>query len=247
MKKKLIILCLTILLMTGCSVEYTLEIKDGVVNELFEAYETDINKANSGSPSFRTIVEDYKNINIPLSCDTGTSDTDCSIEGACELYDKEVIVNNDEVSITLSTSRTIAELYDSSIANEYGPRFSSVIDGDILTVSIEGNLNFTKIFDDLDDLTIKIKTDYKVEDTNATKDINGDYVWTFPKDEKTGRLYIKLNTKEKEKKSEQKKEKTDEEKTKEMVTILLVVSLAVLVLIFVIYTLSQKRKNNNRL
>ena len=257
MKKKFIILSLLILLMSGCTVNYTIEINDDIIYEYFEANETNMSKAKTGYINFRDVVNDYSGKKQLLtSYDQCTSDDPCEGTG-CSYYTKEIIDNNDELALIFSTTFNLNEYYDSSIANEYAPSFTVEKKDNLVKISAGGNLNFTEMYDALDKVIITVKTDYVVTFTNAKKNSDGDYYWSFPEDSSLQSLYITVDTervdesKETQKKQNEKEKKKDEEKdeddSKMLLTILLIISLVVLIGIFVGYSLSLKRKNNNRL
>lgn len=239
MIKRFALLAVLIILMTGCSINYTIEIKDNKIIETIDGYETDIARAGLGDPSFQEIVNIYSgDKELLTSYELLTSDDSCTTN--CKYYDKNTIINSNEVSLLFNATHTFDEYSDSTIPNNYISGFKTEKNGDLLTISSSGNWSLLESYPTLDDIVIKVKTDYEVESTNATKDADGNYVWKVNKNTGNKKIYITVNT-------AYKIGEREENNKKVMITIALVVSLILLVLLFIGYSLNQKRKNNNRL
>ncbi len=242
---KKIIIALLALFMTGCTVNYTLEIKDDKIIEDFEAIETDVEKATTkeeGGKSFEDYINKYKDVdNLYSNYYMLYSDQECEVD--CKYYLIEGNVDNNEYVLILTDSHTFDEYANSTLANEYFNSFSVTFEDDKLT--IKGNVPST-IFNDypiLDDINLTVKTEYEVVETNASKTGKNEYTWNVKRKDnnKTDKLYITLNTK---KKSEETKQ---EEKEKIRITVLLIILLIILFILFISYSLFTKKKNINRL
>lgn len=242
MKTKLLILCLFVLLMTGCNVNYTIEIKDKKVIENFDISETDVEKANykiAGETSFQDIVMSYNgNKELLTSYDMLNSETGCS---SCKTYNKNTIISDEEIALIFTTEHTFEEYKDSAIANEYLPGFNVEYDDEKITISGGTNWNFLNDYEYLDEVVITVKTDYEVTSTNAEKESSGVYVWRISKDKQNKSLSMIINT---TKKSNDINSGTN---PKMFITILLVLLLIILFSLLVVYSLFQKKRNLNRL
>ena len=240
---KKILLILLAIFMTGCTVNYTLEIKEGKINETFDAQETNPEKAalkNDGEMSFQDYVTIYKTDGkIYSDYDVQYGEEGCSEE--CRYYKIDGIVDNNEIALILTDDFTFESYSNATIPNQYMPAFDVFYNNDKL--SIEGKIS-EAVFDSyeiLDEVNIKIKTEYEVLTTNAEKTGKNEYTWNIKRGTKGEKLYITLNTAEKS------SDTKSEENNKIKITILLIVLLAILCILFVAYSLFTKKKNINRL
>ena len=240
---KKIILILLAIFMTGCTVNYTIEIKDNKIIETFDAQETDIERANQkkeDGKSFQDYVTMYKGSeNIYSDYDMVFSNEACTEN--CKYYKIDGIVDNNEIALILTDDFTFESYANSTLGNEYISAFSVFYDDNKLT--IEGKIpeNIFNDYEILDDINIKVKTEYEVLTTNAEKTGENEYTWNVTKSNKGKKLYITLNTKEKSSDTQK------EENSKIKITILLIVLLVILCISFISYSLSIKKKNINRL
>ena len=242
MKKNLLILSLFIFLMTGCTVNYNIEIKDNKVIENFDVSEKNVEVANYkivGDTSFKDIVISYKEgKELLTSYDMLNSESGCS---SCKKYNKDTIISDDEIALIFTTDHTFEEYKDSTIANEYLPGFKVNYDDESISITGGTNWSFLNDYKYLDEVVITVKTNYEVTSTNATKESAGVYVWRISKNSKNEKLYMTVNT------TMQSEDIESASNPKLYITILLVIAMIILISLLAIYTLNQKKKNLNRL
>ncbi len=196
MKKRLLIISLFLtIFLTGCNVEYSLEIKDEKIKEKLSVVETDselFDKKDDTDNSFYDYTKIYgEESNINTDYNGLYSQEKCD---NCSYYDKKVINDNGLLGFELSHEFTFDEYTFSSIANEMIPAFSSTYDGRYLRISGGPLNNYYENYDSLKEFEIKINTNYKVTSTNLEIEDYGKYKWVGNnKDEK---LFIVLDTSE---------------------------------------------------
>ena len=189
MKKNIIFIIFMMFLVSGCTANYTIEVKDGMIKESLYVSEFNMTKAlelDDMEMSFRDYALEYGKINDYYTSyyKMYSDDTKSCAEinsGDCKTYNKEFIDKEDEVGFILSSDFTYDEYSDATIPNDMIPGFSSSFDGKYLTLSGGTNWNFLKGYKNLDGLKITIKTDYYVESTNAKYKGNGVYEFDVSK------------------------------------------------------------------
>ena len=166
--KKILFLLITCLLLTGCTVNYNLEINDTNFKETItgNVLNSELNTNNSSSinnylfllngdqPSF------YKNDNIFYNKETNNTQEGIDFE-----YNYTFNENN------FNNSRIINECFDNHIYNYADNKYYLVVSGKF-------NCNYSDI------TNINITTNYNVTSNNATKIKNNTYTWTIDENNK---------------------------------------------------------------
>lgn len=242
MKKKLILLCLLMIFMTGCTVNYTIEVKKNDITETLDISEKEVENATKtveGDISFQDIVISYnEGKELLTSYDMYMSESKCT---RCKTYTKEAIISNEEIALVFTTNHTFEEYSDSTIPNEYAPGFSISYDDNKLTIYGGSNWNIINDYKYLDEIVIKIKTNFRVLQSNAEVEGNGVYYWTIEKNKENEEIYMIIDLSNEEAKTESKID------SKVLTTILLIVLLVILFGLLVLFSLFQKKRKINRL
>lgn len=234
--KRIIIGVLAILLMTGCSAEYNLKIVDDKVEETLEVIETNSNYFDIQDDSGRSFKDYSKKYGETKRIYTNYynqySDTEC--ENECFVYDKKYINENNKVGFSLNHSFSLEDYKNSTIASELLPGFNSTYDGQYLEISGGTSWNFINGYENLEDITITIETNYKVVKTNG-KRVGNTYSWKIHKGNVEGlnQLYLMVDTKE-----EIKEEKTS-------IIVYIVILILILISVIIGYNLLKKNKEYN--
>lgn len=201
MKKKLWLLILAVFLFTGCSVEYNIEITDNQITMDGELLETDEliwnkeiiqNKLENidfnQDPNYCTedtcgIMDgepDLSSLTFRELIDLKTINKESKIEGLEKISDVGKLGISAKKTINYSNKDAIKEL--PGITTCY-KNFSVVEnpnqDGIIISTSNK-NLCF-EMYDILEDITVKLKTNHEVESHNADEVIDGEYIWKVNK------------------------------------------------------------------
>ena len=195
MKKRLLItIILLTIFLTGCNVNYSLDIRDNVIKETLSITETnsDLYEEKDGTEtSFYDYAKMYgEEIDLNTDYNGLYSQEECN---DCSYYDKEFINENGLLGFELSHEFAFNEYAFSSIANEMIPAFSSTFDGRYLRINGGSSWNYFDTYDSLEDINISINTNYKVVSTNLEKESVGKYKWTIKNEDE--KLYIVLDTK----------------------------------------------------
>lgn len=242
MKKKLILLSLLTVFMTGCTVNYTIEIKKNDITETLDISEKNVENATKkveGDVCFQDIVISYnEGKELLTSYDMYMSESKCA---SCKTYTKEAIIGTEEVALVFTTNHTFEEYKDSTIPNEYVPGFNISYDDNKLTIYGGNNWNIINDYDYLDEIVIRIKTNFKVLQSNAEIEDNGVYYWSIEKNKENDEIYMIIDLSNEEEKTESKID------SKVLTTILLVILIVILFGLLILFSLFQKKRKINRL
>lgn len=204
MEKKILLLILALFLLTGCSVQYNIDITDNQISIDGKLVETDQNRweeiviHNEADKEDHYMDPEYcKNGNCGME-DMDEEDTNLSDLRYSELVDLKTI--NFETKVEgLERLKTDTELgilarkkanYRDKNEIKRLPgiktcyKYFSVVnnpsnDGVIFSTSNK-NLCFEN-YNNLDEIVIKLKTNHEVKEHNADEVINGEYVWKINK------------------------------------------------------------------
>lgn len=174
--KYLILISLTVIL-SGCSANYEINIDNDNIHESLTINNTDINK--------------FKSINIPI---------DYEIDDV-EIYDKKeenidyynIETNNKDAKIyynfnsdNFNTSMLFKTCYENTVFTK---------DDYELLITTSDKFSCFDNYEELDDITIKITSKYKLINTNADKYDKYNYYWYINKDNKDNKkIILRLDT-----------------------------------------------------
>lgn len=186
MKKKVILLVTSLCIMTGCSATYNIEIYNDMVKEdleygnfLSETWDTPIQYGLT----YRELVESSVSYPYPVFNSTVVDENDTIKLDGVEYYDNKLISNRNQLGQSLSYHKfKINNFHDSSIVNKCYQFFNIIEEEDniIFSTSLK-NLCFD-IYPELKELTIHLKTNHKVVNTNADKVDGYHYTWDITRE-----------------------------------------------------------------
>ena len=161
MKYRYFILCLLFLLLTGCKFEYNLNITSDAIEEDNIAYIRGASKDNVEEEVYK-IVEKYSGPTNELG-----------------MYNSSVVNKDGLFGVDFSSTYN----YDSY---QNSPSFSLCYDSykivhddsnNSIVISTNGDFKCFDMFEELEELTINVATDYNVISSNADKNDNNVYTW----------------------------------------------------------------------
>lgn len=228
MKTKIFILVLTLLLLSGCSVNYNLDFNG---NEFIE--ESFIGNLNKDSDEYKYWL-DGKNLPIPAFYDavgTPEEEFDSSSE-----YHKQT-VNEEQFSLKYTYNmQNFKDVYSGNLCYEYFKIFNGDEEKQIGIATSKEFLCFSS-FPNLDEVTINIKTNHKVISHNADEvkknKYKGDiYSWNITKDNADNKPINIVFSK-------------NYQKTNPFLVIL-IVSISLMLILFIVGIFLIKHRRNNK-
>lgn len=166
--KKILYLLLLCLIISGCSATYDIDITNQKVKENLKLIETDntkFDKENSSGWTYRQIIESTLSPN----------------EFAHETYTTKKIETEDSLGLEYNNNLEYLDLRNLSVLEQCYSKYN-ILDNDN-SISLDTGTKFDcyDYYENLDEITIRLKTNHKVLNNNATKVENGTYIWEFTK------------------------------------------------------------------
>lgn len=187
--KKITTLLLTVFILTGCTVNYNINIDNKQIEEI--TYLKQDNSIEWDKPSnlyWGYSVNEFMNdnYNIHTGSLNGSSENYYTFEkeDGVEYYKKEKISTSNEVGLKYSYKFKHDNYNLSKIANYCYDNFSVKIEDKNIKINTNSSFNCFKYYEMLDEVVINVTTsgDYEVVSSNADKQENGKYTWIINKD-----------------------------------------------------------------
>ena len=194
MNKKIIFIFLITLFLTGCTVNVNLELDKTSINE-----ETTIELISS-SEDARLLKKSFRNYMPIYYEDVEDEMEDKEIDGL-KFYNKTEEETENGYKITYTNMFNYSNYKDSTIIKGAFRKYSIDKDSDdekIIIQTSEEGIKYFNEYDNLDKVTINIKTKLKVYQSNADKvdKKKGIYTWEFTKDDYKKSIYLEASSKE---------------------------------------------------
>lgn len=232
-----------VLFVTGCSVTYNVEIYNSEVREEFEIFnmnssdwdvtydvgDEDIGPSeydDSVSKTYRQLIEEDLDSNTPAFIGRGEV-----------YYKKELISAENLLGIKYSYNYDINEYSDSTLANECFKYFNVLDENKKYIISTSQGAKCLDNYENLNNITIHLKTNHKVITNNADRVEGYNYYWDINKSNSSIKsIYIELS-------------KYDYVfNYEDRITKALIVTVSVAILIFIVIIFLRKRdKRNNEI
>lgn len=174
MKKYLLLFAL--LLLTGCSATYNLDIDSGNFTE-----KLDIDGAS---------VNSISDLILPLDYDIDEYTIDDVKPGDEGFYGAKIKDNGYSLFHTFKYD----DYVNSTILNSCYDKVDAKFNDDDFYISTVGKFSCFESYDDLDNVTIKIRSQYKLVSTNADKVDGFNYIWNISRNDTDKGIYIELDT-----------------------------------------------------
>lgn len=228
MKKKIFLL-FVLIFMTGCNAVYNIEITDDKVLESSDFYAT---KKIFYDPSSDGVSE-----NDEISDYYYKQDYPAFKNGIYKkkLYNKKMIDNNDLYGMNLNYSFGLNNYNDSSLLNYcFDSSVFKVKDNYIILDAKDVSKCFTQdIYEHLDFLTVKVKTDLNVTENNADEVDNNIYIWEISREDSLNKdIYLKIK-------------KSVIKKNFPFITVVIIIGVIIAVIGLVITFIRKKNIENN--
>ena len=198
MKKKKLLILLSVFLITGCQAEYNIVIDDNSVKEELLVYETNMNKWNTiqgnNILTYEQYQQEYKNSPVGIYYNDQNIDGEVGFNSNRSYYTINLLNDNNKKGLNFTTDFKLNRYANSYIAKNCFKYINVLNQLGTITISTNNELSCMNYIDGLDKITINIKTDYEVLETNATSIKDKTYTWVITKDNYTNsNIYIKIN------------------------------------------------------
>ena len=198
MKKKKLLILLSIFLITGCQAEYNIVVEDNVVKEELLIYETNMNKWNTiqgnNVLTYQQYQQEYKDAPVGIYYNDQNVDGETGVNSNRNYYTINLLNDNNKKGLSFNTDFNLNRYADSYIIRNCFKHINVLSQLDTISISTNNELSCMNFIDGLDKITINIKTDYKVLDTNATSVNDNTYTWVITKNNyMNSNIYIKIN------------------------------------------------------
>lgn len=184
--KRVLILIIITLLLTGCKVEYNLTLNDKLILE----------ENITVTPTTDNDLEELKafKLNIPISKDIDDYSFFEKKDKEIQYYKKNQTNNSINFSYKYKED-DYSDYIDSTLSNlAYEYISVSKVNDEELTLSSSKEFMLFNDYDTLEEVKITIETNYKVLSTNADEVNRHKYTWYLTKDNAYGKgIYLKVN------------------------------------------------------
>lgn len=222
--KKIILILPLLFILSGCTAEYNVEIYNDRYIENIKVEE--LNPSNfddykEGYTIRNLLKEEYNRDNY--------------------YYKKKFIEDSNRLLLKYNSDFSLDTYSTSSVARECYEYFNVLEKGTttIISTSIKNTCLDDYVW--LDKLVINVKTNHVVKKNNADSVENGVYTWTFDRSNyKEKGIYFEFS-------DEKYVFNYDNEYTKKVVYIIVIVGIILLVIGIIVFILSKKRKNSNKI
>ena len=178
---KLLVLVILCLLLSGCTIEYNLDIKNAT-------YKESVTVTGSDSLEDQNYFNTLKDWSVPAfySDITYNSESPNKADGV-EYYDKKI--NDRDFSVHLKYDFKEEGFRDSLMAKFCYNYFYATNNDDAKTISYTASMDFNcfTTYESLEKVIVKLKSNRDIINHNADKEEDGSYVWEITKDNAEGK------------------------------------------------------------
>lgn len=198
MKKKKLLVLLSILLLTGCQAEYNIVIDEDTIKEELLIYETNMSKwstiQGNNVLTYQQYQQTYKDAPIGVYYNDQNVDAEIGFNPDRKYYTINLIDDNNKKGLTFTNDFGINNYADSYIIRNCFKHVNILNQSNTISISTDSELSCMNYMDGIDKITINIKTNYEVLDTNATSVNDKTYTWVITKNNYTNsNIYMKIN------------------------------------------------------
>lgn len=198
MKKKKLLILLSILLLTGCQAEYNIVIDENTVKEELLIYETNMSKWSTiqgkNVLTYQQYQQTYKDAPIGVYYNDQNVDAEIGFNPDRKYYTINLIDDNNKKGLTFTNDFDINNYADSYIIRNCFKHVNVLNQFNTISISTDSELSCMNYMDGIDKITVNIKTNYEVLDTNATSVNDKTYTWVITKNNyANSNIYMKIN------------------------------------------------------
>lgn len=198
MRKKIFMLLLLLFMTTGCSIDYELSIKDGKYEEKINSIETNqiyFDNNNDNVVPARELKDFYLKQPIPLSKSTTVLDDGMGKLENANYYSVSDISNDKQIGLHFNGTFDSKSYSNSSMINYGYNRFLKATMNGNTILSTGEKLKLFEQYSNLENVNVKITTDYNVVKHNADKVDGNTYIWKVnQKNYKDKSIYFEFNS-----------------------------------------------------
>jgi len=239
--KKIIMLSILLLMLTGCSIEYTITIDEATIQENIAVLDN-----VSDTRTVTDIMNNYKyKYYVYDKVDSEDYEPTENYEEGLLYYTQSYNIDSEGYHLYYDYTHPIANYMNAvSVVSSYNTKHITYSNNKLSIKTTSPN-SYLRYSDLLDNLTVSIITDYNVISNNADSVDGNKYTWTFDKDNnytKQISFEVDLSKKtneEEDKNSSNENDTTFEEKKN---TIIVVIVFAIYLIITIIFIIRKRKK-----
>lgn len=248
MKKKKLLILLSIFLLTGCQAEYNITIDDNMVKEELLVYETDMSKwrAIQGNNllTYQQYQQEYKDAPIGVYYNDQNVDAEIGFNPNRKYYTINELDDDNKKGLSFINDFAMSRYSDSYFIRNCFKYINILDQRDTISISTDSELSCMNYIDGIDKITVNVKTNYEVLDTNATSVNNKTYTWVITKNNyKNSNIYMKINKLVNSKPSGNTDNSTLKSNFQLVYAIIVTVFLLLVLLIYTIFKKNSVEKN----
>ncbi|MFA7064855.1 MAG: hypothetical protein WC177_05120 [Bacilli bacterium] len=178
--KKIIYLILMLFLITGCDATYNLTLENNNFTENLEITNNDKKTWNINNPSYQEIRDSALNSALVTDYREEIPEVNTKVEGI-KYYDIKKIDTENTLGISYESNFTLYEYQYSTIVNTNVKSFDYKNNKDGIIINIKKPLDAFILYPELNNLTIKFKTNHQVIKNNADEIVDDTYYFYLNK------------------------------------------------------------------
>lgn len=186
--KKIIIILFLCLMITGCSANYNLTLKNNQIKEELIINNYNVSSWNEGTTTYKMMVEQALKSNIPIFYQDYVPENNSKLPNL-SYYQISPINETNNLGLTYKYLFKEKEYRNSTLLNSFDHKLNISVTNNIISFNESESTLFDK-YPSLDNLTLKIETSYKVIKNNADKVEGNTYYWYLNKEEQNQKSII---------------------------------------------------------
>lgn len=182
MIKKICILLILLMLVTGCEAVYTIEVTGDGITETLEIHNYDKDSWTKGNSLYQNLIETASKSFVATDYRNEKPEVNQKIEGI-NYYIIQKISSPNDLGLKYQNEFTFNDYEHSTIVFSNFNQLKYRNNRDKISINSDKELSTFISYPKLNKLTVKLLTNYQVNDNNADEVKDGVYYWYFNQDD----------------------------------------------------------------